>query len=108
MQKDNKFFDDIARMASSAGGTFLEMKREMEAMATGQFEKMLHKMDLVTREEFNVVKEMAAKARAEQEKLAKRLAELEGGATAKAAPAKPKPAAKAAAPKRKPAKKAGH
>lgn len=77
MQKDNKFFDDLAKMASSAGGTLLEMKREMESGFTQQMEKVMRKMDLVSREDFKVVKEMAAKARAEQERLEKRIAELE-------------------------------
>lgn len=77
MQKDHKFFEDIARMASSAGGTFLEMKREIEAMVTAQVEKLLRRMDIVTREDFNLVREMAVKARTEQEKLAARVEQLE-------------------------------
>ena len=98
MQKDSKFFEDLAKMASSAGNTFMEMKREVESMSAQQMEKMLHKMDLVTREDFNLVREMAVKARTEQEKLEKRVAELEKklgvskpAAKKKAAPA-PKPA----------------
>lgn len=93
MQKDHKFFEDIARMASSAGGTLMEMKREMEAMVTTQVEKMLRRMDLVTREDFNLVREMAVKARTEQEKLAARVAELEKQLNGKAKP-RPKPGAK--------------
>lgn len=77
MQKDNKFFDDLARMASGATGTLLEMKHEVESMVTQQMEKLLRKMDLVTREDFNLVREMAVKARVEQEKLCKRLEDLE-------------------------------
>lgn len=77
MQKDHKFFEDIARMASSAGGTFLEMKREMESMVAAQVEKLLRRMDIVTREDFNLVREMAVKARTEQEKLAARVEQLE-------------------------------
>lgn len=77
MQKDHKFFEDIARMASSAGGTFMEMKREMESMVTAQVEKLLRRMDIITREDFNLVREMAVKARTEQEKLAARVEQLE-------------------------------
>lgn len=77
MQKDHKLFEDIARMASGAGGTLLEMKREMEAMGAAQIDKILRRMDLVTREEFNPVREMAVKARLEQEQLAERLDALE-------------------------------
>lgn len=77
MQKNHKFFEDIAKFASSAGGTFVEMKNEIDAMVLAQMDKVLRRMDLVTREDFNVVRDMAAKARAEQEKLAARVAELE-------------------------------
>lgn len=107
MQKDNKFFEDIARMASSAGGTLLEMKREMEAVVTAQMDKVLRRMDLVTREDFNLVREMAVKARTEQEKLAARIAELEKQLGGGKAPAKtaPKPAAKKTATRKPAAKK---
>jgi BMFP domain-containing protein YqiC len=90
MQKNHKFFEDIARMASSAGGTFMEMKREMEAAAASQVEKILRRMDLVTREDFNLVREMAVKARAEQDKLEARIAALEKqlGKPSASAPAK--------------------
>lgn len=77
MQKNHKIFEDLARMASSAGGTFMEMKREIENMVSAQVDKVLRRMDLVTREDFNLVREMAVKARAEQEKLAARVIELE-------------------------------
>lgn len=77
MQKDNKFFEDIARVATGAAGGFLEMKRELEAIVSAQLEKMLQKMNLVTKEEFDTVQGMLAKARAEQEELKKRLDALE-------------------------------
>lgn len=110
MQKNNKFFDDIAKLASSAGGTFLEMKTELENQAAAQVDKVLKRMDLVTREDFNTVREMAAKARSEQERLEKRIAELEKllGAKAKPAPKpapSPKPAAKTTTLKKAPSPK---
>jgi BMFP domain-containing protein YqiC len=77
MQKDNKFFDDMARIASGAAGGFMEMKREMEAMVSHQLEKILQKMNLVTREEFDTVQGMLSKARKEQEEMKKKLEELE-------------------------------
>lgn len=77
MQKNHKIFEDLARMASSAGGTFMEMKREIETMVTAQVDKVLRRMDIVTREDFDLVREMAIKARTEQEKLAARVLELE-------------------------------
>lgn len=102
MQKNSKFFEDLTRMASSAGGTFMEMRRELETAAATQVDKVLRRMDLVTRDDFNLVREMATKARAENEQLAKRVAELEKQLGIKATIAKP--AAKPA-PKPTPAKK---
>lgn len=89
MPKENKIFDDFAKMASSATGTFFDMKREVEAMVAAQVEKFLLKMHFVRREEFEAVKEMAAKARAEAEILKERLDNME-----KAKPAPKKPSAK--------------
>jgi BMFP domain-containing protein YqiC len=79
MQKDNKFFDDIARMATGAAGGLLEMKRELEQMMSSQMEKMLQKMNFSTREEFDTVMAMMTKLREEQEKINKRLDLLEKG-----------------------------
>lgn len=77
MQKDSKLFDDVAKLASGAAGTLLDIKREVEAAIMAKMERLLLKMNVVSREEFEVVRELAAKARAEQEKLEKRLSELE-------------------------------
>jgi BMFP domain-containing protein YqiC len=77
MQKDSKFFDDMARIASGAAGGFMEMKREMEGMVSHQLEKILQKMNLVTREEFDNVQGMLSKARKEQEEMKKKLEEIE-------------------------------
>lgn len=96
MQSDNRFLDDAAKLAGGAIGTLAGLRREIEALARQQVERLLARMDLVTRDEFDAVKEMAAKARAEQEDLAARLAALE------AKPAKPR--AKARKPSAKPSK----
>lgn len=77
MQKDNKFFEDIAKVASGAAGGLMDMKREMEAMVGAQLEKLLQKMNLATKEECDTLREMVAKARLEQEELKKRLEQLE-------------------------------
>ncbi len=87
MQSDNRFLDDAAKLAGGAIGTLAGLKREIEALARQQVERLLARMDLVTRDEFEAVKEMAAKARAEQEDLAARFAALEARNT-------PKPRAK--------------
>ena len=78
MQSQNRFLDDLARVAAGAMGTLSGVKSEVESRLREQFERVLAGMDLVTRDEFEAVKAMAAKARTEQEDLARRLAELEG------------------------------
>ena len=77
MQSQNRFFDDIARVAAGALGTLSGVKSEVESRLREQLERVLAGMDLVSRDEFEAVKAMAAKARSEQEDLAKRVAELE-------------------------------
>jgi len=77
MQSQNRFFDDIARVASGAVGALSGVRGEVEARLRDQLEKLLAGMDLVSREEFEAVKAMAAKARDEQESLRSRVEALE-------------------------------
>ena len=70
--------DDIARLATDAAGAAQGVRREVETVVTTQIERLLRDMDVVTREEFEAVREMALLARDENEKLAARLAALEG------------------------------
>ena len=77
MQSDNRFFDDAAKLAGGAIGTLAGLRREVEALARQQVERLLARMDLVTRDEFEAVKEMATRARGENEALEKRVNELE-------------------------------
>ncbi|MBV8169149.1 MAG: accessory factor UbiK family protein [Alphaproteobacteria bacterium] len=77
MQTENRFFDDLARVASGAMGAFAGLRAEVEALVKQRFERLLADMDLVQREEFDAVKAVAARARTEQEDLAIRVAELE-------------------------------
>jgi BMFP domain-containing protein YqiC len=77
MQTQNRFFDDLARVAAGAMGTLSGMKSEVESRVREQFERVLAGMDLVSRDEFEAVKAMAAKARTEQEDLQRRVTELE-------------------------------
>ncbi len=69
MMKDSKLFEDMAKMATSAAGTFMDMKREIEASVHSHIESYLARTSLVTRDEFEVVKAMAEKARSENEAL---------------------------------------
>ncbi|WP_421707431.1 accessory factor UbiK family protein [Algihabitans sp.] len=94
MQTQNKIIDDLARLASSALGVASGMRHEAEAQFRRQFERILADMDLVTREEYEVTKAIAETARAEQEALTERVAELEAK-LAELSPAK-KPARKTA------------
>ena len=97
MQTRNRLFDDAARIAGGAVGTLAGAKREIETLVRQQLERMLTSLDLVTRDEFEAVKEMAAKARAEQEALANRLAEIEkraAGSTSRSPKAKRPPRGK--------------
>ena len=77
MQSRNPLLDDLARVAAGAVGALSGVRGEIEARFRDQLERILAGMDLVSREEFEAVKAMAAKAREEQEVLAQRIAELE-------------------------------
>ena len=77
MQSQNRFFDDLARMAAGAAGALTGVRGEVEARFRDQLERVLAGMDLVSREEFEAVKAMAAKARDEQEILLSRIEVLE-------------------------------
>ena len=77
MAAPNRVFEDAARVAGSAMGAFAGVKREVETIVRHQLDRLLTGMDLVTREEFDAVKEMAAKARTENERLEARLSAVE-------------------------------
>jgi len=100
MQTSNKILDDLAKVAGGAASTIAGMKSEAETMIRQQLQRLLSDADLVSREEFEVVKAVALKARTEQEKLTARVKKLE----AKLAAAKPASSAKAT-PRKAPAKK---
>ena len=76
-QTSNRIFDEMARLMNDAAGVAQGVRREVEALVKTQIERMLSGMNVVTREEFEAVKAMAAKARAENEALAARIAALE-------------------------------
>jgi BMFP domain-containing protein YqiC len=77
MQTDNPFLDGMARLFTDAAGAAKSLRDEMDAMVRQRLEKVVADMNLVPREEFEAVKAMAAKARAENEALAARIAALE-------------------------------
>jgi BMFP domain-containing protein YqiC len=94
-QTSNRLYDEFARMMTEAAGVAQGVRREAGSVFRTQMERFVADLDLVKREEFDVVRELASKARAENEKLAARVAELEARlGIAAEAPAKPKAAAK--------------
>lgn len=88
MRGEGGLFDDLARMAGGALSSAGALRDEVEARLRERLEAALERMDLVRRDEFDAVREMAVQARRENENLAARLAALEArdaGAEARAA-----------------------
>ena len=81
-QTNNRFLDELARLMTDAAGAAQGMRRDFETMMKAQGERILRDMDVVQREEFEAVKEMAAKAREENDRLGARIAALEAEITA--------------------------
>ena len=77
MQTRNRIFDDLAKVANSAVGTVAGMKDELEQIIRHRVEDFIGNMNLVTREEFEVLQSMIEKSRVEQEKLKRRITKLE-------------------------------
>ena len=82
MQSENPIISDFVKLMNSAAGTLAGMGREARDSARERFKEAMGDMDFVTREEFDTVKEMAAKAREEAESLKKRIEEIEMRLTA--------------------------
>ncbi len=77
MQSENPLFADLAKLMNSAAGTFAGMTREARDTARERFREAMGGMDFVSRDEFDAVKDMAAKAREENEALKARIEALE-------------------------------
>jgi BMFP domain-containing protein YqiC len=82
-QTSNRLFDEMARLMGDAASVAQGVKREAESVFRTQMERIVADLDLVKREEFDVVREMASAARAENETLKKRIADLEAQLAAK-------------------------
>jgi BMFP domain-containing protein YqiC len=76
-QTTNRFLDEFAKLMTDAAGAADGLKREVTSIMRAQGERLLQGMDVVQREEFEAVKAMAEKARAENERLEARIAELD-------------------------------
>jgi BMFP domain-containing protein YqiC len=90
----NRILDEFAKLMTDAAGAAQGVRKEVETAFRGQAERILNSMEIVQREEFEAVREMALKARAENEKLSARVAELEAKLGGSASVAAEKPAAK--------------
>lgn len=73
----NRILDEFAKMATDAAGAAQGVRREFETVFRSQAERLLNSMDLVQREDFEVVREMVVKAREENMILTTRIAALE-------------------------------
>jgi len=76
-QTSGRFFDEIARLMNDATGVAQGVRREFDTLFRTQAERILRDLDVVTREEFDAIKEMAQIAREENEALKARIAALE-------------------------------
>jgi BMFP domain-containing protein YqiC len=76
-QTSNRFFDEMARLMTDAASVAQGVRREAETVLRTQVERWIADLDLVKREDFDVVRELASKARAENERLSARVAALE-------------------------------
>lgn len=83
----NRILDEVAKLMTDAAGAAQGLRKEAEGVFRSQAERVLNSMDLVQREEFEAIRKMALKARAENEKLSARIDALEAKA-AKTAPRK--------------------
>jgi BMFP domain-containing protein YqiC len=77
VQTTNRFFDEVARLMNDAAGAAQGVRREFETLFRNQAERFLRDLDVVKREDFEAVKDMARLAREENEALKARVAALE-------------------------------
>ena len=75
----SRFFDDMSRLMTNAMGVAQGAKSEAETAMKGWVDRWLADRNLVTREEFEVVREMAIKARSENAELRAMIAAMQGG-----------------------------
>jgi len=73
----NRVFDEFAKLMTDAAGVAQGMRKEAETVFRSQAERMLNGLDLVKRDDFDAVREMAANAREENDKLTAKLNALE-------------------------------
>ncbi len=82
-QTSNRIFDEMARLMNDAAGVAQGVRREFDTLFRSQAERILRELDVVPREEFDAVKDMARLAREENEALKARIEALEAKAAGK-------------------------
>jgi BMFP domain-containing protein YqiC len=87
VQTTNRFFDEVARLMNDAAGAAQGVRREFETLFRTQAERVLRELDVVRREDFEAVKDMARIAREENEALKARVAALEAALAKGGSPA---------------------
>jgi BMFP domain-containing protein YqiC len=85
-QTRNAILDEFAKLATDAAGVAQGVRREAESVLRGRVERLLAAMDVVTREEFETVREMAVRAREENARLSARIDALEAQAAERSDP----------------------
>jgi BMFP domain-containing protein YqiC len=90
-QTTNRFFDEVARLMNDAAGVAQGVRREFDTLVKTQTERWLRDLDLIKREEFEAVKDMARLAREENEALKARIAALEARLGGNHSPPAPPP-----------------
>ena len=93
MQSENRLFEDFVKMMNGAAGTFAGMGREAESSMRQKMRDWVGGLDMVSRDEFDAVKAMAAAARDDNDALRARIEKLEGAARASKPAKQPKPGA---------------
>jgi BMFP domain-containing protein YqiC len=76
-QQTGRIYDEFAKLMTDAAGVAQGVRREVDNVVRGQAERLMRDLDYVRRDEFDAVREMAIKARDENERLSARIAELE-------------------------------
>ena len=87
MPPSNRLFDDFARLMTDAAGAAQGVRREAETVIRAQAERLIRDMDIASREELDVLRDMVATLRTQNEALTARVAALEASASAPAAAA---------------------
>ena len=77
MQGSNRLFDDVARLFTDATGAAQGVRREAETMVKGQIERLIRDMDIASREELDVLRDLVSALRSQNDALAARVAALE-------------------------------